>query len=140
MDVVGRGIVVLDLHGLPGHYAENMGMILAAFLIEYDGVFGKVESAVAEAVLHVDKDIRKIAAADHDVLGFVGSFAAGVLAHVDLGGFGSGAGKFHSAIDGGNGGRIDRGGSGLRALFGRRVVGLLGIFFLAAGRQSQQST
>ena len=62
MDVVGGGIVVLDLHGLSGHHAEHVGMILAALLIEHDRILGRIEGAVAQAVFHIDEDIGQVAA------------------------------------------------------------------------------
>src|ERR1051326_1237743 len=90
MDVVSSGIVVLDLHRLAGHHAQHMRMVLAAFLVEHDGVLGKVEGAVAEAVFHVNEDVGQIASADPDVFSLVGPLAAGVLAHVDFRRLGSG--------------------------------------------------
>src|SRR5712692_1121898 len=103
MDVVGGGIVVLDLDGLAGHHTENVGMILAAALVEYDWVFGNVEGPASESVFHVDEHVGEITAGHDHILGFVRALAAWVLAHVNLRGLGSRAIKLHGAADRGNG-------------------------------------
>src|SRR5262249_6303073 len=138
MDVVRRRVVVLDLDGLASHYAEHMGMIFASALIEYDGVFGDVEGTVPQAIFHKHKDVREIAIADVDRLGFVRALAPGILTHIDLGWLRSRSIELYGAADGSHGRRIDRscrGGSGW--LFSG-VAGLLGVLFLAARPQSQQ--
>src|SRR5437868_7584472 len=107
MDVVRGGIVVLDLHCLTGHDTEHVRMILASLLIEHNGIFGQIESAIAEAVFHVYEDVGEIAAADHNTFSLVSALAARVLAHIDLCRFGSGAIELHSAVNRGHGGGID---------------------------------
>src|SRR5258708_32731768 len=42
MNIVGRGIAVDDLDGLTGDNAKHMRMVLAAALIESDGILGNV--------------------------------------------------------------------------------------------------
>ena len=139
MDVMRGGIVVLDLNRLSCHHAENVGMVLAALLIEHHRILGQFEGAIAKAIFHVHEDVGQVAAADNDAFGLIGALAAGILAHIDLGGLGSGAIELHRAIHGGDCGWIDGSGRGLGLLLGGCVSGLLGIFFLAACRQNQQS-
>ncbi len=118
MDVVGGGVVILDLNCLSCHHAENVGMILAALLIEHDRILGSVEGAIAQAVFHVDEDVGQVAATDHDAFGFIGALAAGILAHVDLRGLGSGAVELHRAAHGRRGRGINRSGRRLGLLLG----------------------
>src|ERR1700737_1964446 len=99
MDVVGSGIVVLDLDGLTCHDPEDMRMVLAAALIKHDSVVRHVKRAAAQSVLHVDEYIGKIAAIDHDSLSFVRTLAAGILAHIDLGGLWSRSIKLHRSAN-----------------------------------------
>src|ERR1700680_2986241 len=86
MDVVGRGIVVLDLDRLTCHDPKDVRMVLAPALIKHDSVVRNVKRAASQAFLHVDEYIGKIAAIDHDGFSFVRTLAAGILAHIDLGG------------------------------------------------------
>ena len=76
MDVVSRGIVVLDLDGLTGHYTQNVGMVLAALLVEVHRILGHVECSAAQSVFHIDEDIGKLPPVTTTFLGFVGAFAA----------------------------------------------------------------
>src|SRR5258708_5708824 len=92
-----------------------MRMILAATLVEDDGVFGHVEGAAAEPVFHVDENVGEIAACDYYGLGFVRAFAGWILAHVDLRRLGGGAIELYRAVYRGRGCGIDgSGGRGWR--------------------------
>src|SRR5205823_1515562 len=77
MDVVGGRVVILDLNRLSCHYAENMGMVLAALLIEYDRILGRIKGAIAQAIFYIHEDVSQVAATDHDAFGFIGALAAG---------------------------------------------------------------
>ena len=140
MDVVRRGIVILDLHRLSRHHTEHVRMILAATLIEHHGIFGNVEGPAAQTIFHIDENISQIAARHDDVLGFVRALAARILAHVDLRSLGSRAIKLYRAVNRRRSCRINRRG-GLR--WSRRLRGsiarLLRILFLVASRRQQQA-
>src|SRR5258706_186845 len=101
-----------------GVHGQHVGMVFAAALIELDGFFGNIESAVAEALFHIDEHVAEVTAGGHHVFRHVGALAGGVLAHVDLGGLGSFAFKFHGAANAGGRGGGDLGGGG-----GRRGAG-----------------
>ena len=87
MNVMGSGIVVLDLDGLTSHHAQYVWVITATLLVNRSGSFGNVEGAVAEAVLHIYEYIRQLAAVGNYGFGRVVPLTSGVLAHVDLRGF-----------------------------------------------------
>src|SRR6266478_6261431 len=112
MNVVSGRIAVDDLDGLIGHNTQNVRMVFAAALIEGDGFLGNVERAVAEALFYVDEDVGEVTAGGHHVFRHVGALASGVLAHVNLGGLGGFAFKFHGAGDAGGRGGINRSGRG----------------------------
>src|SRR2546428_13508767 len=65
-----------------------MGVILAALLIERDGIFGNIKSAISESVFHVHKNVRQFAIVGHNGLRHVIALAGRILAHVYLGGLG----------------------------------------------------
>src|SRR5256885_4557358 len=71
-----------------------------------------------------------MAAADDDVFGGVGAGAVRILAHVDFGGFGSGAFEFDRAANTGGRGGINGRGRGRRRRGGRVVF--LRFFFSPA--------
>src|SRR5260221_5141369 len=135
MNVVGGRIAIDDLDGLIGDHAQHVGMVFAAALIELDGFFGNIESAVAEALFHIDEHVAEVTAGGHHVFRHVGALAGGVLAHVDLGGLGSFAFKFHGAANAGGRGGIDWGG-GRAPARGRGGGGGGGglVFFFFLGR------
>src|SRR5713101_8095217 len=137
MNVVGGGITVDDLDGLPGHHAHNVRMVLAATLVESDGFLGNVESAVAETFFHIHEDVGDVTVAGHHGLGHVRAFAGGILAHVNLGGLWRGAIELHGAADGCRRSRINGGGGG-RGSGGSRGP-LFGRFFLSAPCQKDES-
>ena len=134
---MGSGIVVLDLDGLTCHDPKDVRMVLAAALIKHDSIVRNFKRAASQAFLHVDEYIGKIAAIDHDGFSFVRTLAAGILAHIDLGGLWSRSIKLHRTANLGGGCRINRGGGarGRCLLLGRGVGGLLGILLLIARDQ-----
>ncbi len=116
-------------------------MVLAAALIKHDSVARNVKRAASQAVLHVDEYISKIAAIDHDSFSFVRTLAAGILAHIDLGGLWSRSIKLHRTANLGGRCWIDRGGGarGRCLLPGRGVARLLGVLLLIArGQQADR--
>src|SRR4029077_14033335 len=139
MNVVRGLIVILDLYGLAGHHAQHVRMVLAAALVEDNSVFRNVEGAATQYILYIYEHAGEIAAAGYDGLRFVGAFAGGVLAHVDLGLFRGCAVELHCAVHGCDCRRIDGSGrwSGRRRL--RHGVGWL-FFFLATGYCEQQQS
>src|SRR5258708_33591165 len=84
-----------------------MRMVLAAALIEGNGILGNIESAAAEALLDVDENVGEVAAAGYNVFGCVCAFAGGGPAHIKfcgLGGFGNELhGAAHASCSGGDG-------------------------------------
>src|SRR5260370_6618403 len=110
MNVVGGRIAVDDLDCLIGDYAQHVGMILAAALIESDGLFGDVERAVAEALFYIDEDVGEVTTGGHYVFRHVCALAGGVLAHVHLCGLGGFAFKFHGTSNASGRGGTNLGG------------------------------
>src|SRR3984893_14988875 len=137
MDDVGSGIVVLDLDGLTCHDPKDVRMILAAALIKHDSIARNVKRSASQAILHVNEYIGKIAAIDHDGFSFVQTLAAGILAHIDLGGLWSRSIKLHGTANLGSRCWSNRGGGarGRRLLLGGGVGGLLGVLLLIARDQ-----
>src|ERR1700722_1286688 len=133
MDVVGGLVVVFDLHGLSGHHAQHMGVILAAALVEHGWGRGNIKRAAAEAILHVHEYVGEIPAIDDNVFCLVHTFAGRALAHIDLRRLGSSAVEFYGAAHGGNGGRIDRSRRRRRRWLFRRRAGRLLFFLVACG-------
>src|SRR6266481_3623271 len=137
MNVVGGRIAIDDLDGLIGDHAQHVGMVFAAALIELDGFFGNIESAVAEALFHIDEHVAEVTAGGHHVFRHVGALAGGVLAHVDLGGLGSFAFKFHGAANAGGRGGIDWSGGCCRGGWGGGGSSGLLFFFAASGEEDE---
>jgi len=133
MDVVRRGIVILDLNRLARHNAENVRMVLASLLIEDDSIFGNIEGAIAQTVFHIHEDVREIAVVDYDGLSLIGPFASRVLAHINFRGLGCRTIELYCPIHGRDCCGID-GSSRGRRLSGllRAVAGLFRVLFLTA--------
>src|SRR5580700_10897221 len=138
MNIVGGGIVILDLYRLSSHHAQNVRMILASTLVEHDRSARHIERAIAQPVFYVHEHVCKIAVGHNYVFGLVGSLAARVLAHVDLRSLGSHALERYLAAERSYGRGIDWSdrGSRLSWLLGC-VRGLFSIT-LAACRQEDQ--
>src|SRR2546429_9406561 len=85
MDVVRGRIVILNFDILPRHHTQDMGVILAALLIERDGIFGNFKSAISQSVFHVLKNVRQFAIVGHNGLRNVIDLAGRILAHDYLG-------------------------------------------------------
>src|SRR6202034_4605246 len=88
MNVVSSLVIVLDFEGLAGHQSDDVRVVHAALLIEYDGLFGRVERVVTQAVLHIDDYVGEVALVIHHDFGW--NYRAGMLflaiglgAHVD---------------------------------------------------------
>ena len=135
MDVVGSGIIILDLNGLAGHHAEHMGMITAALLIKNDRILGNIEGAIADAVFHIDENIGEVAFIDDERFVLIGAFAGGVLRHVDLGRLRSRAIVLHRSAQRAYRGRINGRGSGGGSVGTRG--GLFSVFFFVTSSQQQ---
>src|SRR6266404_3478316 len=84
VNVVCCRIAILDLHALPCHHAEHVGMIFTSALIQYDGILWKGKSAVAQSLFHIHEDVCQVTASYHKVFCCVRSFAVSILAHVNL--------------------------------------------------------
>src|SRR5260370_14698141 len=99
MNVVSGRIAVDNLDGLTGHYAQHVGMVFAATLIEGDGFLWNVECTVAQALFDVDKHVGEVASAGHHVFSCVRALAGGVLAHLNHGGPGRRSLELHEPTD-----------------------------------------
>src|SRR5437868_11464053 len=90
-----------------------MGVILTALLIERDGIFGNIKSAISQSVFHVHKNVCQFAIVRYDRLRRVIALAGRILAHVYLGGLGDRPTVRCSATHGRRGGGINWSGGGL---------------------------
>src|SRR5262249_9716727 len=130
VDVVRGVVAVLDVDVLADHDAEDVRVVAAAFLIEFDRSRRRIERAAAEAVFHVHEDVGQVLAIAgvglDQVLALLG--AGGVLRHIDFGGLGLGAIEAYGAGNRADRALVDRSrrrrGRGSRLLSGR-------LFFLA---------
>src|SRR3989442_9566147 len=96
-----------------------MGVILAALLIERDGIFGNIKSAISQSVFHVHKNVRQFAIVGHNGLRHVIALAGRILAHVYLGGLGDRPTVRCSATHSCGGGGVQLGGGGFLPFFPR---------------------
>src|SRR5213593_2950518 len=145
VNIVCRRIVILNFDILPRHHTQDMGVILAALLIERDGIFGNIKSAISQSVFHVHKNVRQFAIVGHNGLRHVIALAGRILAHVYLGGLGDRPTVRCSATHSCGGGGINWSGGGFRLFCRRGGLLLTGVLFLATtyeqcqGEKTEQS-
>ena len=84
-----RLVVILDLHILVHHDAENVRVILAALLVDDHRIFGTVKGAAAQPVFYVDEYIGEFAAVGDYRFGGVGTLTGGSWLISILLGFGA---------------------------------------------------
>src|SRR5260370_12002086 len=84
MDIVIGWFAFDAFKRLSSHHSQNMGMVLAATLIDGHGLLGNVKRPVSQTFLHVHEDVGQLAAVRYHGLGGVCAPSGPILAHVNF--------------------------------------------------------